>query len=268
MKKEVITELWNNYSDKITRLDPFASYKMGLLQAQSALKIDAFDVICAPYRISMKKAELFVVLSKEELPFFKHYTTKVASLKLAFQPPNVKAPLKFVVWVSIDKLSMVKGKENMVMVDVSYKSCPDALIELIGTFFMEQKQLDYYYNELADRQVMINNETSRELRFNNYVECQIGARKIEAKLLSLGVNMCIMLLPGLDPNPVPGAELFTKFYFQRYRFSAKGKVGKITKRNDGFLSVSYVYGPIPELVDILSEYFIKRNLIKKPALEA
>jgi hypothetical protein len=253
--------LWNSYSEQMIRFDQFASYKMGVLQAQSALKIDTFDVICAPYRLSMKKAELFVVLSREELPFFKGYTTKVASLKLAFQPPQAKMPLKFVVWVSIDKLSIVKGKDNMVMVDVSYKSTPDALIELIGTFFSERARLEKCFTSFSGRQIIINNETSQELKFNNYLECQIATRTIEVKLVSVGVNMSMLLIPGIDPHLVSGSEILTKFYFQKYRFAIKGKVVRLTRRSDGFVSIQYEYGFIPELVEILSEYFLKRNIV-------
>ncbi len=268
MKKELITQFWNNYAEKTIRFDLFSSFKLGLLQAQSALKIEAFDLICAPYQLSMKKAEVFAVLNKEELPFFRHYTTKLSSLKLAFQPARLKMPLKFVVWVAIEKLSMVKGKDNMVMVDLSYKSCPEALIELIGMYFTEQKQLEHYFVKLRDHQITIDNEIAGELKFNNFIECQIGQRAVECKLVSLGVNKSVILIPGIDPNLAEGAELSVKYYFQRYRFSIKGKVGKLAKRNDGFVSVSFEYGFYPELVDILAEYLLKQHALNTPPAEA
>jgi hypothetical protein len=268
MKKELITQFWNNYSEKMIRFDLFSSFKLGLLQAQSALKIESFDLVCAPYQLSMKKAEIFAVLSKEELPFFRHYTTKLATLKLAFQPSKSKTPLKFIVWVAIEKLSMVKGKDNMVMVDLSYKSCPEALIELIGQYFTEQKQLEHYFIKLKDQQLPINNETAGELKFNNYIECIIGQRNVECKLLSLGVNQCSIIIPGIDPNLAEGFEFIVKFYFQRYRFAIKGRIEKLVKRNDGFVSVAFEYGYTPELVDILSEYFLKQHIIDAPPVEA
>jgi hypothetical protein len=265
MKKSVINQFLKDYSEQALRIDPFATQKLGLLQSQSALKIDTFDVICAPYRISMQKAEVFVVLSKEELPFFRHYTTKTATLKLAFQPPEAKMPLKFIVWVNIDKLSIVKGKENMVMVDLSYKSCPEALVELIGGFFERKRILGQYYEKFKEQQIAINNDTSQKLRFNNYLECVFGGRNVECKLISLGMNRCTMLVPGVDPSLAVGIEVVTKFFFQRFRFSVKGKIEKLHKRDDGFLSVTYGFMFVPELADILSEYFIKQSLAINPA---
>jgi hypothetical protein len=268
MKKALITQFWNNFAETMIRFDLFASYKLGILQAQSALKIDTFDLICAPYRLSMKKAEVFAVLSKDELPFFKNYTLKLASIKLAFHPAKSKTPLKFVVWVSIDKLSIVKGKDNMVMVDLSYKSCPEALIELLGSFLTELRQLEHYFNKLSNQQIAINAESAGELKFNNFIECVIGTRTVESKLLSVGVNKCNILVPGADPNLTEGFELVTKFYFQRYRFAIKGKIEKLVKRDDGFVSMGIAYGYMPELVDILSEYFIRHNVINTPPTEA
>jgi hypothetical protein len=161
-----------------------------------------------------------------------------------------------VVWVSVDKLSAVKGKDNMVMVDVSYKSYPESLIELIGTYLSVRKKLESYFHRLKDREIIINNETSQQMKFNNYIECHFGERMIESKLIAVAVNKCIILIPGIDPNLAVGFEFITKFYFQKYRFAIKGKIEKLNKRNDGFVSV-----------DIVSEYFIKTGSLDKQSPE-
>jgi hypothetical protein len=263
MQNSIHKQYWDNYSDQMIRIDPFVTYKMGIVQAQTALKIDQYTLICAPFRISMKKAELFVVLSKEELPFFHHYTTKTASLKLAFQPVGVNFPLKFIVWVSINKLSAVQDKDNMVMIDISFKSYPEDLIELIGSFFTTRKILESYFPKLMNKQIPINKDTSRILKFNDFTECRIGNRTIEAKLVSIAVNKCILHLPGIEPNLAVGNEFITKFFFQRYRFAVKGKIGNLNKPDDGFLNVEFEYGYSPELTDIVSEYFIKKGMLRQ-----
>lgn len=265
MQKTILKQFWNNYADTMIRFDPFTTYKLGVVQAQTALKIDKYDVICALYQLSMKKAEVFVVMSRDELPLFRHYTQKLASLKLAFQPPGSSMPLKFVVWVAIEKLSAVKGKDNMIMVDVTYKNFPESLIQLLGTFQTTMKTLHHAFQKYSGQDILINNESASELKFNNYIECQLSGRTIESKLISLAVNMCIILVPGIDPNLKVGYEFTTKFYFQRYRFLVKGKIARLAKRNDGFLTVHYEYGFVPELVDIVVEYLAKRSSVEPAA---
>ena len=82
---------WKNYSTRVIRLDQFALAKMGLVQSHTILKIENYMIVCAPYQMSMRKALLFVVLSKEEIPFFTKYVEKLAALKLTFQKSLVSA---------------------------------------------------------------------------------------------------------------------------------------------------------------------------------
>ena len=71
MVKSKLKWYWKNYSTKLIRLHQFALNKMGLLQSRTVLKIENYIIICAPYQMSMKKAFLFVVLNKTEIPIFK-----------------------------------------------------------------------------------------------------------------------------------------------------------------------------------------------------
>jgi len=148
------------------------------------------------------------------------------------------------------------------MVAVEFKSYPEDLIGLIGSFFTTLKILESYFPKLNDREIPINHDTSDILKFNNFIECRIGSRTIDAKLYSIAANKSVLIIPGIDPNLASGTEIVTKFYFQRYRFTLKGKVGSLTKRNDGFVIVAFDYGYSPELVDIVSEYFIKKGMLQ------
>lgn len=255
MVKSRLKSYWKEYSSNIVRLDQFTIQKMGLLQSQTVLKIDNYIIICAPYQVSMKKAFLFAVLNKRELPFFLKYISKLASLKFTFQKDLKGIPLKFFVWVIINRIQPIKGKENMCLIEVSYKSYPESLIDIIGGFLVFQKDLLKRYEKLKDRHVFVNNETSRILKFNNYIECHLGERTVEAKLISLSVNSLTLSIPGIDPNLKEGYEFVSKLYFRTYRFNVKGKIGTIEKNVGGFLKVTYTIGYVPELTEILREYF-------------
>ena len=257
MIKSKLKWYWKNYSAKLLRIDNFAISKMGIIQSQTVLKIDNYMIICAPYKISMRKAYLFVVLNRNEIPFFTEYINKLASLKYTFIKTLKSIPLKFFVWARINRIAPLKGKENMCMIDVTYKQCPDHLINIIGEYIETSNKLEEQFKVFKDKQVVVNHETSRMLKFNDYIECYFGARKIEAKLISLSVNKLVISVPGIDPNLTEGYEFNAKLYFQTYRFFVKGRAESVVKRMDGFVLVHYIIEYVPELVDILHNYFTK-----------
>jgi len=246
---------WKDYSAKLLRLDNFALAKMGLIQSRTILKIENYLIVCAPYQISMKKAFLFVVLNKEEIPFFKKYLEKLAALKLTFQKSLNGIPLKFFVWVIIKGISSVKGKENMCLIEVVYKNCPESLINIIGQFFELYRTLWEDFLKRKGKKIYINRESSMGLNYNNFMECFIGNRVIEVKLLSLSVNCLIMEVPGSDPLLKEGYEFKSKLYFKSYRFFVKGRAEKITLSMNGFLKVTYNIQFVPELVEIIRAYY-------------
>lgn len=255
MVKSKIKQYWNKYASKIIRLDQFALVKMGLVQSQTILKIENYMIVCAPYQISMRKAFLFVVLNRNEIPFFSKYIDKLAALKLTFQKSLKGIPLKFFVWVMIKGISPIKGKENMCLIEVEYKSCPESLINIIGEFVTTLKMLEHNYLHLKDKEIYIDKNTSRSLQYNNFIECFVGNRKIVAKLLSLSVNCLHIEFPGTDPLLKPGFEFKSKLYFRPYRFYVKGTIVKAEKTMEGFLKVTYDIQYVPELVDIIQDYF-------------
>ncbi|MBN2441547.1 MAG: hypothetical protein JXJ04_09370 [Spirochaetales bacterium] len=255
MTKSKLTWFWKNYSIKMIRLDQFALASMGLIQSQTILKIENYMIVCAPYQLSMRKAVLFVVLNKEEIPFFTRYIGKLAALKLTFQKSLKGIPLKFFVWVTIKQIAPIKGKENMCLIEVDYKNCPESLIAVIGEHITTLQTLDKFYRLYKDKLIPIDHNTSQILKYNNYLECFIGNRKIEAKLLSIAVNLLHILLPGSDPQIKEGFEFKLKLYFKPYRFFVKGKIDKIDKTMNGYLKLIISIQYVPEITDIINSYF-------------
>jgi hypothetical protein len=259
MVKRKIKQYWNKYSSQSIRLDQFALAKMGLLQSRTILKIDNYMIVCAPYQISMRKAYLFVVLNKNEIPFFTQYKNKLAALKLTFQKSLQNIPVKFFVWVTMKGISPIKGKENMCLIEVDYKSCPESLIDIIGEFAATLELFIQYYSRLKDRSIRIDRETSKSLQYNNYLECFIGNRKIVAKLASLSVNSLRIVFPGNDPLLQPGYEFKSKLYFKPYRFFVKGKITDAEKSAEGYVKITCEIAYVPELVDIIRDYFVRES---------
>jgi hypothetical protein len=257
MTKSKLKWYWKNYATQVIRLDQFALASMGLIQSQTVLKIANYMIVCAPHQISMQKSLLFVVLNKNEIPFFNQYKEKLAALKLTFQKTLKSIPLKFFVWVIIKQISPIKGKENMCLIEVVYKNCPEDLISIIGQYISILQVLEKFYHRYKGREIPVDRHSSRVLQYNNYIECFIGNRKVEAKLISLAVNGMNIILPGNDPLLQVDYEFKSKLYFRPHRFLVKGKIGKIEKRADGYIKITYLLPYVPVLVDIIRQYFTR-----------
>ena len=244
------------YAHEVIHIDGFSAAKMGLIQSQTMLKIDKLQLICSPFQLSMQKAVLLGILSERELPFFKHYTQKLTSLRLRFDKSELnQQPLKLMLWARINRLIPLQGRQNLCMVDLNLKSCPNDLIDILGRYIDMYKTFQNLFVRYRGREISISPETNQLLKFNNYAEAYIKKQKVRVKLLLLSVNRLLMVIPAFDACIKAGLEFESKLYFQQYRFKISGKIEKTSPVKDGFIHLYYLIKFTPELVDIVHTYF-------------
>ena len=116
----------------------------------------------------------------------------MCSINFTFQRSGNKQPINFFVRGILDRVGAVKGKPNVCMLDISYKSCPNDLIEIIGDYITSFESLKTQYESFKDKQIVMNPETAKIMRFNNFVESQFGKLKVQTKLLVVSVNKIIL----------------------------------------------------------------------------
>jgi hypothetical protein len=254
MEKSSAKLLWDKYAQEAIRIDPFVIRKLGLLQAQTVLRIGKYSIIGAPLSISMQKAVLFVILSKSELNALRPYQNNVHLLRFAFQPKGMEKPLKFFVYVTISSIEEIKDKENVCMVEVAYRNTPEDLINIIGGFLDSQKKLKSQYQLLADHEISINNETAEQLQVKRYLQGNISSRMIEVKILSLSVNHLTVLIPAINPNIKEGFEFASRLFLAENPLNLNGRITRCVDNKDGFLKVRYTIGYNPDLVDAVQSY--------------
>ena len=163
----------------------------------------------------------------------------------------------------LTRLGPVKGRDNVSLFEVVYKNCPNDLIEIIGEFLMAYESLEGQFGTYKDREVDMNEAVARTMRFNDFVEAQIGGQKIQIKLLSLGVNKIAVEIPGRLPPPAIGQILSTKLYFQTHQFAVNGKVTDVDTLGSGGKKVSMATEFVPELVEIMDDYFFRTSFKKE-----
>ncbi|MBN1413108.1 MAG: hypothetical protein JW969_19870 [Spirochaetales bacterium] len=261
MDKNRTKQYWDKYASEAVRIDAFVIRKLGLLQTQTVLRIGKFSIISAPLTISMQKAVLFVILSKNELNMLRPYQNNVHLLRFAFQPKDRDKPLKFFVYTTISRIEEIKDKENVCMVEVVYKNTPEDLINIIGQFLDIQKKLKNQYTLLGENAVSLNNESAQQLQVKRYLQCNIASRMIEVKILSLSVNHFTLLIPAINPNIKEGFIFASRLFMNENPLNFKGKITKVLDNKSGFLKVRYSVTYNPEYVDAI-QHFIRDTQTK------
>ncbi|MEE8592415.1 MAG: PilZN3 domain-containing protein [Spirochaetia bacterium] len=258
-----VQEYKEKYSDQTIRFNPYAVKKTGLQQAQTMLKLEDYMLICAPYQLSMDRVILLVILSRDEVSFFQQFQNKLTSVNMSFLESINKNPVNLFIRGTLTRLGPVKGRDNVSLFEVMYKSCPNDLIEIIGDFLLAYETLQGQFASYKDREVEMDKQAARTMRFNDYVESQIGDQKLQTKLLSVGVNKIALEIPGRLPAPAVGNIFPSKLYFQTYQFIVNGKVVAVDTLGSGSKKISMEVGFTPELVEIMDDYFFRTSFKKE-----
>jgi hypothetical protein len=257
-----VQEYQQKFASETVRFNPYAVKKMGLLPSQTLLKLEDYMLICAPYQLSMTRVILLVILTPDEINFFQQFRAKLASLTIAFQKQPAKTPMNLLIRGNLERIGPVKGKTNVCLMEVVYKSCPNDLVEIIGDYVLSFEALKTQFDNFKDRAVEIDPAVARTMRFNNYVECLPGAHKVPARLLSLAVNRLVLELPLSTQGLGVGQPLASKLYFQTYQFPVSGKIvdGTVTDKQRRRVTCSLEFSP--ELVEIMDDYFFRMSFKK------
>ncbi len=263
MGKSRILEYQAKYADQMIRFNPYAIKKMGLVQSQTLVKIEDYMLICAPFQMSMKRAIMLVILSREETTFFQQFQKKMCSINFTFQRPNNKTPINFFVRGILDRLGAVKGKQNVCMLDISFKNCPVDLVEIIGDYITSFESLKAQYESFKGKEIPMNPRNAKIMRFNNFVESQFGKNKVQTRLLAVSVDKLILAVPASVPDLSDGMKFVSKLYFQVYQFIVGGIISKMEGPMNGYYKVHYDIDFSPELVEIIDDYFFRLSMQKK-----
>ena len=263
MAKSRIQDYIEKYAHQMIRFNPYTIKKTGLLQSQTLLKLEDYMLLCAPYQLSMKRSILLVILSRDEAAFFQRFQKKLTSVSLTFQKTGNKNPINLFIRGTLEKIGPVKGKNNVCMVEITFKTCPDDLVTILRDHIISFESLKTQYESFKDRPVEMNEATAQTMHFNNYVESQIVSEKLQTSLLSLSVNQLILGVPDAVRDLEEGQRLVSKLYFQTYQFIVNGEIMKIEDTDSGYKRVYCNIDFTPELVEIIDDYFFRMSFKKE-----
>jgi hypothetical protein len=248
-----------NYEEKFAErsvsFSPQALWDTGLDPSQTSLKIDAYSLACLPYRFSMRNAVLLASITPDEAGFFQRFKGGLAGLGLAFNSHEQSSSGKIFCRCQLDTIGMMKGRDNLGLIALSWKPIPPDLALRLGRHLENEDGLRADYAAYRGRSVPVRPDTAKLIGFNNYAIMSTGGSQLKPALFSIGVDRVEFLLPLRSPDIAPGADCGFSLFFQRYRFSVKGVVESGARLPSGVLKATASLEYSPELVQLLSEYF-------------
>jgi hypothetical protein len=266
MQKQEVLSNEEQFKDALLSFTPFVLRSTGIIQAQTSLKVDTYNLVCVPYQLSMKRVVLVGSFMKDEIVFFQRFKNALAGLTVTVQRPNAREAEKIFCRCQVSAVGMMKGRDRVGLVVCDFKPIPPALAEIMAEHLIFMERLKAQWGDFRDRVVQVSPETSHKLGFNNYAVMSIGATQHKLALFSIAANRMDFLMPLQSPDIGPGTSASFTLYFQRYRFALPGKVETASRMPSGVQRIVAALAFSPELTDILSEFFFAQRIAAKKGL--
>lgn len=260
MVKQETLSYEEQFKNQSVNFTPHALWGTGIMTSQSLLKVDTFNLACIPYQFGMQRAILLCALSRDEIAFFQRFKGGLAGLGLSFQRPGERTPMKVFCRCIVDSIDPLKGREQFALIVLTWKPIPPDLAQILGEYLLGLDRLRLEYSDYRDRAIAVSPESARKLGYNNYAVFTVsGGEVLKLALFSLGVSGLSFLLPLRSRDLAPGTAGTFSLYFQRYRFSVKGKVESAERLPSGVQKAKASLEFSPELVQLLGEYFFSER---------
>lgn len=254
MQKTQAEDALERYADELIAMGPFASLKLGLDPSQTALRLDTYNLACAPFRLGLKRAVLLCFLSRDELAFFQRYSGSLGGLALSMQPADSQKPLKIFARCTMTSISPMKGRDNVGLVAVDWKPCPPDLAVAFADYFALIERLKAGYDEYRSPTIPMNAETSKGMGYNSYATIAAGGEPFKAALFQLTSARLDFLLPMQAPELEPKATVQVKLFFRKYQFTVAGAVASSERLPSGVRKVGIDAQFSPELVELIADW--------------
>jgi hypothetical protein len=244
------------YKDRPIMFTTHAVKHIGIKQNQTVLKLDTYNIICVPYRVSVTNIVLLAFLSGDELKFFHKYINNLCGLSLVFQKPDQLESLKLFVRCTLLQIGQMKGRDNVGLINLEIKNCPNDLLSIIVDYLSYIDRLKLEYDDYKDKSVTMTPENVKLLQFNNYAVLNAAGSTQRVRLFTLGSNNAEFLTVPVASDIPAETPIQLKLYFQQYQFAAIGKVISTEKITTGGYRVKTSIEMSLELVEILERFYV------------
>jgi len=247
----------------------YALTKLGVDRANCSLKIEEYIILCVPFQMGFKRSIFLASLSNQELAFFQKYTNSTVGLSIALNPNKRPEPVKFFLRCSLSTIGQMKGRENVGLFVVDYKTTPDEMVGMLGSYLENLEKFKAQYDDYSKTTIKMTPEAAKTMGFNMYATISEGSgnpRRIQV----FNINSKFLEHMEAAGSPVlkPGTQVNYQLFFQKYRVATTGTVNGAAPLPQGIVRTIATLDFSPELVEILDDYWYnaKANANKKMSL--
>ena len=251
------------FGDQTISGSKYAMNKLGTDHGNCSLKIEEYMILCAPFQLGFKRSILLASLSTQELAFFQKYTNSTVGLSISLNPNKRPNPVKFFLRCTINTIGQMKGRENVGLFIVDYKSTPDEMVRIMGHFLEAQEKFKLLYEDYGKTDIRMTAEASKLMGFNMYgtiAEANSQPRRIQ--VYKLNSKFIEHMEAAGSPVLKPGTQVNYHLFFQKYRVITTGTVNGAAAMPQGIIRTIATLDFSPELVEILDEYWTQVNADK------
>jgi len=236
--------------------NPYALAKLGIEKAHCSVKIENYLILCVPFQLGFKRSIFMASLSKQELAFFQKYLNATVGLSLALNPNKRPEPVKFFLRCTLTTIGQMKGRENTGLFVLDYKSSPDQMISMMGSFMETQERLRTQYEDYGKTPVKITAETAKLMGYNMYATVsQTGTPPRRIQILSINTKTMEYIEAEGAPVLPAGTPAAFQLFFKRFRIAVNGALSTCGPLPQGIIRSTADLEFSPELVEIMDEYW-------------
>ena len=247
----------------------YALAKLGIERENCSLKIEEYLIACVPFQLGFRRSIFMASLSKQELAFFQKYVNSIVGLSISLNPGKRPVPIKFFLRCTLSAIGQMKGRENAALLVVDYKSSPDEMIKMLGTYMETQERLKTQYEDYGNTLIKMTADIAGMIGYNMYATITQGnAAPRRIQLFSLNTKTMEYIEAAGSPALAPGTSVAYQLFFKKFRISVNGTIKAVDTLSQGIIRTSSYLEFSPELVEILDEYWYgsHSNSLNKPIM--
>ena len=245
------------FSEQSIACSQYALAKLGVDRSHCSLKIEDYLILCIPFQLGFKRSLFMASLSQQELVFFQKYVNSIANLSISFTQPGRVEPLNFFIRCTLVQIGQMKNRENVGLFVVDYKSTPDELVRILGSFLELQDKLRFQYEDYSKKMINVTPIVSKIMGYNMFAT--IGDGTPESRRIQV-VNINSKALEHLEaagaPVRLPGVKTDYSLFFKKYRVTVSGIVETAVKLPQGIVRTVSKLNFSPELVELIDDYWL------------
>jgi hypothetical protein len=198
-------------------------------------------------------------LSMQEMAFFQKYLNTTVGLSIALNPNKKPESVKFLLRCNLTGIAPMKGRENVGLFVVDFKTTPDAMVGMLGSFMETQERLKTQYNDYGTSIIKITPAVAKIMGYNLYATIKeantpdAAPRRIQ--ILTLNSKHMEHVEAAGSPIRKPSTPVSYQLFFQKFRVTVNGTISGAGPLPQGIIRTAVNLDFSPELVEIIDEYW-------------